>query len=61
MRVPPENTIRYKEYTTVKVPKDSLALAAEVLVNPYKFDGKNYVSEYGAVTKKENTGPDTPT
>jgi mono/diheme cytochrome c family protein len=53
MRTPPANTIRYKEYTTVKVAKDSFALAAEILVNPYKAEGKNYVSEYGTVTAKE--------
>ena len=53
MRTPPANTVRYKEYTTVKVAKDSLALAAEILVNPFKMDGKNYVSQYGTVTAKE--------
>ena len=53
MRTPPANTIRYKEYTPEFVEKDNYALAAEVLVNPYKSEGKLYTSEYGTVTQKE--------
>lgn len=53
MRTPPANTVRYKEYTPENLAKDSFALAAEVLVNPYKLDGKYYVSDYGTVSKKE--------
>jgi hypothetical protein len=53
MRTPPANTVRYKDYNPLDVPKDSLILAEQVLINPYKKEGKNYVSEYGTVSAKE--------
>ena len=39
MRTPPANTIRYKEYTVMTLPKDSLSLAEDLLINPYKKEG----------------------
>ena len=53
MRTPPENTVRYNDYTQINVAKDDFVAAAELLKNPFTKTDAGYTSEYGDATKKE--------